>query len=431
MDHTYMTAPIFGDDEMSAVFSNDAMTRNMLLFEAALAQSQVVTTLVPKDAADVIAAVARQCTIPAAHLEGGVMSAGVPVPALVGALRDAVGTPHADYVHYGATSQDVLDTAYVLAFRQALQQLEHRLSHLLDGLEAESRRHAETPMLGRTRSQLATPITFGLRVAQWAQPLISLDAELPSIRSRALRIQFGGASGNQSAVAPHGATIARGLARELDLENSPPWHTDRSGLHTLAGWLTRLVAGLGKIGRDLGLAARNEIAEARAGGGGGSSTMPHKSNPVTSEALQALTVAAQTYAAGVVASAVHDEERDGVAWALEWLFLPQLFGAAGAALHHASTLIETLKPDRAAMAARIEDVPAVMAERAVFSLAPSLGRAKANALVKSALAADRPFREALSRAAPEIDWVAALDLRTEIAASRQVAAEIFALRRRG
>ena len=426
---TYLTDPIFGDNELKERFSDASMTRAMLEVEAALAMAQAGLGVVPEEEAKDIAETAAQLDIDPRALAEGVRSSGVPVPALVAALKKAVGQPASDYVHFGLTSQDVVDTATVLCLRGALDDLAARLASLIDALAEQSDAHDETVMLARTRGQLATPTTAGLRIAQWAQPLIEFENELVSVEASALRVQVGGASGNRTALGAQSAAVSAAMAHALGLADAPPWHTNRAGFHRLAGWLNRVVSACGKIGADIALSSRGEVAEMRAGGGGGSSTMPHKSNPVTAEALEALNLAAQAYYTGFTASAAQREERDGAAWSVEWLFLPQLVMATGAALKNANRLAESLQVNADVAARRISDTPAVMTEAAVFALAQEIGRSRAVEEVKLAMAEGGALGEALrARGFTGIDWEAVLDPAPAVSASRDVARQIFDLR---
>ena len=426
---TYLTDPIFGDAELKERFSDAAMTRAMLNVEAALAEAQAGLGIIPKNHADDISKTAAELDVDSHALAEGVRSSGVPVPALVAALKKAVGRPASDYVHFGLTSQDVVDTATVLCLRAALDDLAVSLSDLIDALAAQSNAHGETVMLARTRGQLATPTAAGLRIAQWAHPLIELENELAEIRASALRVQVGGASGNQTALGPQSAAVSAAMASALGLADTPSWHTNRSGLHRFAGWLNRIASACGKIGTDIALSSRGEVAEMRAGGGGGSSTMPHKSNPVTAEALEALTLAAQAYFAGFASSAVHREERDGAAWSVEWLFLPQLVIVTGAALKNAIRLAESLQVNAAVAAQRIKDTPAVMAEAAVFALAQEVGRSRAVEEVKAAITEGGALEEALrARGFNNIDWASVLDPAAAINPSQAEARHVFGLR---
>lgn len=213
-------------------------------------------------------------------------------------------------VHYGATSQDIVDTAYCVCFKACLPHIVGEISRLIDQLDELSSRHVDTLMLARTRGQLATPITMGLRLAQWAQPLISLEAETDDVRVAALCVQLGGASGSKNVFGGKGADISKSLSARLGLEDSPP-RSDRSGVRWLANWLLRIVSATAIIGRDFSIASRGEIGELRPTRGGASSSMPHKSNLVLSEALQSLAPIASACEAALAASSAHAEERDG------------------------------------------------------------------------------------------------------------------------
>ncbi len=416
----------FGHAPTRDRFSDASVIAAMVRVEAALAAVEAELGLIAADAAKEIASLSAS-GLDSDSIAEGVRSAGVPVPALVAQMRQQLSSDAADALHWGATSQDIVDTALCLCFGDALDLIESDLGRLIDVLKAESDKARDVPMLARTRGQLATPITAGLRIAQWAQPLIALEAELPSVRQAALRVQFGGASGSRSVVHPHGREISVGLARELGLADGPSWHTARSGFRRLANWLVRLVEATGKIGRDLSVSARGEIGEMRGGGGGGSSTMPHKSNPVTAEALQSLVILAQSHEAGLAAAAVHAEERDGTTWPVEWAMFPALFEATGAALDHATRLVSALEIDAEAMSKRIGDNPEALAEAASFALAPSLGLVAAKRLVAEALKAPKPFMEALA-ARSDFDWSAWDPHMQSRAAAREMAEEIFAAR---
>jgi 3-carboxy-cis,cis-muconate cycloisomerase len=394
---SFLTRPVFGHSETRAHFSDQAICSGMIAFEIALAQAQAELGEIPQAAATSISALRDVTNVSTAALEDGVRSAGVPVPALIKSLRASLKPEHADWIHYGATSQDVVDTALCLCAGAALDDLATQLRRVIAELARQSDTYRDTIMLARTRGQLATPITFGLRIAQWAQPLIALETELESVRTAALRVQFGGASGSRGVAGQAGERLSRLMAETLDLHDSPPWHTDRNALRRLANWLARLVQAVAKIGRDLAVSARGEVAEATAGQMGGSSTMPHKSNPVLAEAVQSLAPIATAYEAGLSASAVHAEERDGALWPVEWVLMPALFETTGAALAQAFELVSNITVHADRMAARVKEMPEVMAEAAVFALAPKMGRVKAGQLVNATLAEGRSLQDLVSR----------------------------------
>ena len=429
---SFLTAPIFGDAEVEACFSSVALARNLARVEGALAKVQGALGVLPEESAAAISRVAEDLRAPGARLAEGVGQTGVPVPALVAELRKAVGPKHADHVHFGATSQDIVDTALARSYAGALDIIGMRLSATLDHFEAASERHRETLMIGRTRGRLATPITFGLRVAHWAQPLIALENDLPDVRRRTLKVQFGGACGSRSAVGSQGGQIAEALAKDLGLEPAPPWHTDRSGQRRLSGWLAAISAATAKVGADLVLSGRNEIAEVQAGAGGGSSTMPQKSNPVSAEAILSLSRVAMACEAGLAASSVHAEERDGGMWSAEWFLLPRLAVTTAAALRRSADLAEGLRPDVAAMTARLDISPGVLSEAAVFALSATMGRQAAQRVIAEALSDRLPLDAALKARVPEgVDWDAAFDPARFVQPALEVARRIFGARRQG
>lgn len=419
----------FGDAELSEIFSDSSDARRMVQFESSLAKVQGRLGVIPEDAALGIAQGLESFVPDLETLAQGVQSSGVPVPALVAQLRKSLPDAHGQWLHWGATSQDVLDTALILACADALALFESRLGAVIDMLAAKSKAYAELVMAARTRGQLATPITLGLRIAKWAQPLIDLEAALPELRATVLAVQFGGASGANTAIAPHGADIADGLALDLGLTSAPPWHVNRNRMLDMAHWLCKLAVALAKISGDLILQMRSEIHEVKAGQGGGSSTMPQKSNPVGPETIRVLATLVQAAHGGLLATADHAEERDGGRWPVEWATIPQMFIASGSALGHMHALAETLVANEARIAEIIDETPGLMAEQASFVLAAHMPRPKAQQLVKEAVKMGGPLGEALSKLSDApIAWDDALDPASVVPSCRSLAAQIFAAR---
>lgn len=427
-----LTAPLFGDAEAGALLSDDAFIRHMITVEAALVRACAKVGLVEQDAACCAHDHLANAQVAPETLGKGMASAGVPVPALVAALRADMGA-EGSALHWGATSQDIVDCAHVLQWRDLLHLLENRLSQLLDMVHQASDDHAATLMAGRTRSQIATPITLGLRLATWAQPLIALEAEIPSLRAQLLRVQFGGASGAASAVGDAASALTDALAQELLLQPAPAWHVDRTGPQRLGAWLVRLSAALGKLARDLILAGRSEIAEMRAGSGGGSSTMPQKSNPVAAEALITLAHYCATLQPLLAQAAQPLEERDGAVWALEWLALPQMAVCASAGLRHATELFSSFVADAGRMAALLDTGHgSIMAETASFALARHMSRAQATAHVTRALRQARAQNQTLAQVLhldPELgqleDWAHCLNPLRVLPAAEAMRARIL------
>ncbi|WP_340110220.1 lyase family protein [Pikeienuella sp. HZG-20] len=420
---------LYGDAEIQALFTDSAEIRAMLLVEGALARAQGRLGLIPADAAEAISRAAELVLIDPAELTAGAAAAGVPVPALVGAFRRAMAAPaHAAYVHHGATSQDIVDTGLALRLRRALDIIGGRLRALTEALETKAAAEAETAMAARTRSQIATPTTFGARIAVWRAGLVRCEARLAELRPRLLRVSLAGASGTLAAMGPKGPEVAAALAAELKLGHDPvPWHAARDGVAELGGALTLITGALGKIGLDLMLMTRSEIGEAAAGAPGGSSTMPQKQNPVAPETLVALARANAGIVGRLYEAQIHAEEREGAAWALEWLTLPQIVVAAGAALRHAAALVATLEARPGAMRRTMAASGGLMlAEAATFALSAYSPRPEAEALVKAAcaraLAEGRPLGAVLAEESDApIDWETALDPMTYLGAAPRIA----------
>ena len=421
---------LFGDPEIAACLDDSAHLAGLIRFEAALARVQAKLGVIPSDDGMALAKALDSVALAPEDLSGGTVSSGVPVPALVEKLRAALPEGPGQWLHWGATSQDVVDCAHILQYRASLEVLTARLGAVIDALDRQSRVHQSVVMAGRTRSQIATPITFGLRVAQWAQPLIAAEADLPGLRARLMRVQFGGASGANSAVAPHGPAIVAALAEELDLHPGPPWHTDRSGIQALGAWCGLVAGALEKFAADAILMARSEVGELVPGAGGGSSTMPQKSNPVGAEAIRTLAALTRSYRAGLAEAACPAEERDAAAWAMEWVLVPQMLLALGAGLRHAEALAVQMAPRPERMAETLAAHSGVFAEAASFALAAHMPRAEAKALVKQASSSGAPLAEALSDLSPvTLDWPALLSPEAVIDPCRSIADQIFAQRR--
>jgi 3-carboxy-cis,cis-muconate cycloisomerase len=406
-------AGLYGDPEIAALFAGTAEVRAMLLVEGALARVQGELGIVPEVSARAIDRAAGEVAIDPATLADAMAGAGVPVAALVAAFRRELAPEHAGWVHWGATSQDILDTALALRLRRVLEILDERLDRLVAALAAQAETHRQTVIAARTRARPATPTTLGAKIAVWTMPLIRHRQRLAELRPRALRVSLGGASGTNAALQGSGAEVMRALAAALALEPSEvPWHAARDGIAELGGWLALVTDSLGKFGQDLVLLART--GEVTAGAGGASSTMPHKANPVHAEALVTLARLNASALGGLHQAMPHAEERDGAALALEWFELPAMCAAAGAATRLALPLAEglTAHPDRIA-ATFAADRGLMLAEAAVFALAARMPRPQAQALVAEAVQAVRAgpgtLADALAERAPGEDWPRLLD----------------------
>lgn len=375
---------LFGDDEAAALFSDSAEIDAMLRVEGALARVQGQAGLIPAEAAAFIERAAREVRIDPAALAAATARNGVPVPALLAAFRAAAGAPEMmQYLHWGATSQDIMDTALNLRLRQLFDLWDRRLCAILDRLADLAQAHAAVPMAARTYGQHATPTTFGAVVAGWGWPLVGLRDDLTALRPAVLRVSLAGAAGTLSAMGQQGPAIRAGLAQALGLADpGHGWHSDRSGTARLAGLAATLAGALGKLAEDLILLTQSGIAEVTLSGAGGSSTMPQKANPVGPSAMVALSRQVIGLAGLLQGAALHRQQRDGAAWFTEWLTLPQLCLSASTILAQSQSTLAGLAPDPAAMARPLTEGPGLIhAEALAFALARHMPRPEAQALV--------------------------------------------------
>ena len=265
------------------------------------------------------------------------------VPDLVAQLREAIGTEASKYLHFGATSQDVIDTSLTSRLQRVNQILEPRLLNVCASLAHLDKRFGTHQLMARTRMQSALPILAGHRIHSWRAPLLDLSDDFGQIQIAVHALQFGGPVGTLDWLGAKGPEIRRLLADCLGLSDpGTAWHTDRSRLLNYSFWLTKLATALGKIGHDIMLMAQDERAEIRLAGAGGSSAMAHKKNPVKAEVLLALARFVSTLHAGLQQSALHEQERSGTNWTLEWMLLPQICIATGTALITVQALLASV-----------------------------------------------------------------------------------------
>jgi 3-carboxy-cis,cis-muconate cycloisomerase len=323
---------------------------------------------------------------------------GVSVPGLVASLRKALDAPeHAAWLHFGATSQDIQDTGLMLRLRQALALIEARLVGAVRRLADLAEAEAETPMAARTYGQVAVPSSFGAMVAVWGWPVLRAVERVRAMRPR-LAVSLSGAGGTGSMLGPDPGTIRAGLAEALGLADPErSWHAERSLIAELAELSVAVTAAGAKAGEDLLILTRSDVAEVHLAGGGASSTMPQKENPVAPSVLVAL--ARFAAAQGAALGAAHREARDGSGWFTEWLVLPGLVMAAGKSAAVLGEVMAQLATDPAAMAARLEAPPGLIhAEALSFALARHMPRPEAQAEVKRLAAEAR----ATGRALPDL-----------------------------
>ncbi|AJE20686.1 3-carboxy-cis,cis-muconate cycloisomerase [Azotobacter chroococcum] len=397
----------FTSAPMRAVFSDHGRLQGMLDFEAALARAEAQVGLIPAAAVAPIAGACRAEAYDVAALATAIATAGNSAIPLVKALGRQIAAVDAEaerYVHLGATSQDAMDSGLVLQLRAAVALFETELAHLAEDLAVQAERHAATPLAGRTWLQHATPVTLGMKLAGLLGAVTRQRQRLAELKPRLLVLQFGGAAGTLAALGEQALPVSEALARELDLSlPEQPWHTQRDRLAEFAGWLGLLAGTLGKLGRDLSLLMQTDVGEAfepSAPGKGGSSTMPHKRNPVGAAVL----IGAATRAPGLVATMLsampQEHERSLGLWHAEWETLPELCCLVSGALQQARLLLPGLEVDAARMRENLDLTRGlVLAEAVSIALARRLGRERAHHLVeqccRQAVAEGRHLRAVL------------------------------------
>lgn len=384
--------PLFRWPAVEEVFSDRARIQSMLDFEAALARAEARAGVIPGPAALPIAVQCRAELFDSQALAQAAASAGNLAIPLVKQLTAAVAREDkeaARFVHWGATSQDAIDTGFVLQARRALELTAAELSRFSEILAQLAQQHRTTALAARTWMQQALPTTLGLRIAGWLDAVDRHRLRLAEIQRRSLVLQFGGAVGTLAALGEKGVQVAQALGEELNLAVPPlPWHSHRDRVAEIATTLGLCAGTLGKIARDLSLAAQTEVAEIfePAGPGrGGSSTMPHKRNPVTAAVVLAAATRVPALVATMLAAMVQEQERGLGGWHAEWETLPEIIGLTAGALHHLADTVERLdiKPEQ--MSANLEITRGlIFAEAVQMVLAEKMGRSAAHELLEAA-----------------------------------------------
>lgn len=385
-----MTEPIdlFSTASMSTTFSLEANVQGMLRFEAALAHAEARAGIIPQEAAELIEASCKAELFDAAALYRDAALAGTPAIPLVRMLTAHVEGDAHMFVHWGATSQDVIDTAQMLQMRVGLDLLLAGLSEICAACATLAAQHRRTLMPGRTLLQQALPITFGLKAARWLALALRQIRTLHEHRTRTLAVQLGGAAGTLASLGEKGLQVVELLAEELELPAPDlPWHTERDRIATIATTLGVVAGAMAKIAEDLVLLAQTEIGEASEGvapGKGGSSAMPQKHNPVDATGA----IASARLAIGVVpvilSAMTQEHERSAGGWQAEWAAIPNLFRYTASAVEHVQHAVRDLQVDPVRMSANLALTRGlIMAESLTMALAPHLGRPEAQRLVQA------------------------------------------------
>lgn len=407
-DDTGLLAPGWAGSPAATATGDTAWLQALLDAEAALTRAQAALDLAPAGAARAVTRAADAGRFDVRSLAERARVGGNPVIPLVGDLTKAVGEEYGTYVHRGATSQDILDTASMLVAARTLDLVLGDLDRTAAALARLASGHRDTAMPGRTLTQHAVPTTFGLKAAGWRALVLDARDRVRTVRD-SLPAQLGGAAGTLAAFGAYGASDPTALpvayARELGLRAPDlPWHTLRTPVADLAGCLTFTAGALGKVAVDVLTLSRTEIAEVAEGSGGGSSAMPHKSNPVRSTLIASAARRAPQLAATLYGSLAAEDERPAGAWHAEWEPLRDLLRLVGGAARDGVELTEGLRVRADVMRAHLDLTHGlIVSERLSAELAPVLGRARAKELLTRLAAAGRPLAEAPELADVDLD----------------------------
>jgi 3-carboxy-cis,cis-muconate cycloisomerase len=398
---------LFCYSALEQILCDESRVKCMLQFEAALARAEARTGVIPEGSARKIAEHCRAGQFDLSAIAKEAAGAGNIAIPLAKMLTEAVAKQDKDaarFVHWGATSQDVIDTGFILQLREAIALVEQDLARLSDALAALATQHRRTAIVARTWMQQALPTTFGFIVAGWLDAVLRHRRRLTEIRPRILTLQFGGAVGTLAALAGRGPEIAKALAEELQLTlPAMPWHAHRDRMAEVATFLGLVTGTLGKIARDISLHTQTEVAELfePAGEGrGGSSTMPHKRNPVTCAVVLAASIRVPGLVSTTLSAMPQEHQRGLGGWHAEWETLPEIVRLAGGGLHHMAGMLPNLEVDPERMRQNLEATKGlIFAEAVSMALADRMGKMPAHMLVeaacKKARAEDRQLKEVL------------------------------------
>jgi 3-carboxy-cis,cis-muconate cycloisomerase len=386
---------LFCHKEMSAIFSDRSLLRYLTITEVALAKAQASVGVIPYSAAQRIEEICSQDVADLLDLNELAVASGlagniaIPFVRRLTAIVAEVDQDAARYVHWGATSQDVLDTACILQCRDALIIIQQQLEQTYKIALAQAEVHREQVMMGRTWMQQALPITLGHKLARWAAVFKRDIERLECMKARSLTVQLGGAVGTLASMQDQGTAVVLAFAQQLNLA-APlcTWHGERDRIVEMAGVLALIVGGLGKIARDWSLLMQTEIGELfepLEDGRGGSSTMPHKRNPVAAAAVLTAANRVPVLMASLYQGMVQEHERGLGGWQSEWLSIPEIFQLCAGALSRTAEVLKGMQVDPDAMQRNIEHTNGlVMAEAVMMALAVRVGRANAHHLMELA-----------------------------------------------
>ncbi|KJV38579.1 3-carboxy-cis,cis-muconate cycloisomerase [Acinetobacter brisouii] len=404
-------ASLFYQDDVTEIFSDQSLISYMIQAEVALAKAQAQVGVIPQSAADSIEAIAQKTALEQIDFDALATATGlagniaIPFVKQLTAIVKQHDEDAARYVHWGATSQDILDTACILQCRDALQWVEHSLQQNYQTALAQAQVYRDQVMIGRTWLQQALPITLGHKFARWASAFKRDLDRIQAMKARVLVVQLGGAVGSLASLLDQGSAVVEAFAQQLQLSApSCTWHGERDRIVEIASVLGMIVGNTGKMARDWSLMMQTEIAEVfepTAKGRGGSSTMPHKRNPVAAASVLAAANRVPVLMASLYQSMVQEHERSLGVWHAEWLALPEIFQLCAGALSRTLDVLQGMEVNTENMQRNLECTQGlIMAEAVMMALAPKLGRLNAHHVVeaacKTAVAEQKHLKDVIS-----------------------------------
>ncbi|WP_019458796.1 3-carboxy-cis,cis-muconate cycloisomerase [Acinetobacter sp. GG2] len=417
-------ASLFYQKDVTDIFSDSSLIKYMIEVEVALAQAQAQVGVIPQNAANTITQVAEQAIekfdfsalAVATGLAGNI---AIPFVKQLTAIVKDVDEDASRYVHWGATSQDILDTACILQCRDALNIVEAQLQHCYATALQQAKQYRYQVMIGRTWLQQALPITLGHKLARWASAFKRDLDRINAMKSRVFTAQLGGAVGSLASLQDQGSSVVSAFAKKLNLTvPTSTWHGERDRIVEIASVLGMIVGNTGKMARDWSLMMQTEIAELfepTAKGRGGSSTMPHKRNPVAAASVLAAANRVPALMSSIYQSMVQEHERSLGAWHAEWLAVPEIFQLCAGALSRTGEVLQGFEVNTEHMQQNLECTKGlIMAEAVMMALAPKIGRLNAHHVVEAACKIAVAQKQHLSEVVSQLDEVKEHFSQTEI-----------------
>jgi len=366
--------------------SDEQFLAKMIRVEVALAQAQAEEGIIPEEAAKAIEKLLPELNFHFEDLAENTAKNGIPTIGFLAQAKQQLPKEYASFLHWGVTSQDISDTALVLILKEVSEAVKSEIQSIIKAFEILKEKHQGVQLAARTRNQMAVPVPFSLKVDSWMNPLQRQLKQWESLSEDAFCLQLGGADGQLGILGEKAENVRNKVAKKLQLTPAAVWHNQRDRLSNFSDMLSTMAASLGKFGQDVLVLSQTEVGEVKEGvKGGGSSSMPHKNNPVSSEALVALSFVAIDFASIIKRAQIHKNERDGVALATEWIVWPKFIETIGACLQKAKQIASDLQVDAERMKGNIETQSGLLqSEKATYVLATHLGRDQAKKKVAEA-----------------------------------------------